>query len=539
MLLLWRSMLAIFLTAAGLLLYALLPGRVSGLGVGAALLPVYVGLALEPLGAGRWLATTPLRAVQIGLDVLGIGILCAVTGTAASVVPVFFCVPVVLAATWLGRTAATAAAAWAALCAVLVPLLAGRVGEPDQLVGATVQAAVFLAVGLVSGQLAERAQRRRRQQLRAEAQMQRSRCEVRNIIDQLGSGFLAVDGDGTVTRLNPAGARILGLSPDAAVGRPLGDALGPHRAELTACLADALADGQPRKRVEVEIAPTGQPIPVGVNVDFLDSGCNACRGAVAVFTDLTEARRMREQLRRADRLAGVGELAASIAHEIRNPLASIRGSVEILAGELALGGHQEQLLQLILKESARVNRIIEDFLQFSRVRPPQPRPIALSAFLPDVVLQLEQHVRAHGGDVDVHWSAAPEDLVLDADPEQFQQVLLNLGINACEAMHFRGELRLRATVDDEGGWCVCQISDNGPGLDGEVGDQIFQPFVTTKKQGTGLGLPIVARIVHGHGGAIEANNGAAGGAVFTLRLPLGKLRDADADQASRNVLACR
>ncbi len=145
---------------------------------------------------------------------------------------------------------------------------------------------------------------------------------------------------------------------------------------------------------------------------------------------------------------------------------------------------------------------------------------------------------AHGGDVDVRWSLTPDDLEVAADPEQFLQILLNLAINACEAMHYRGELRLRVAADDDG-WCVVDVSDNGPGLDPELCDQIFQPFVTTKKQGTGLGLPIVARIVHGHGGIIEAANGAHGGAVFTVRLPLTAAREADTDQASRNVLACR
>jgi two-component system sensor histidine kinase PilS (NtrC family) len=538
MLLLWRTMLAIFLTAAGLLLHVLQPGRVPTLGVVAALLPVYLGLALEPAGAWWRLAPTPRRTIQIGLDVLGIGVLCAVTGTTATVVPIFFCVPIVLAATWLGRNAATAVAAWAALCAVVVPLLAGRGGEASELLGAAVHVSVFLAVGLVSGGLAERARLRTQQQLRAELQEQRSQCEVRNIIDQLGSGFLSVDHDGTVTRLNPAGARILGLSPEAVIGRPVIEALGAARAEFAACLTAAQADGQPRKRVEVEIAPAGIVVPVGVSVGFLDSGCGACLGVIAVFSDLTEVRRLREQLRRADRLAGVGELAASIAHEIRNPLASIRGSVEMLAGELELEGHQGQLLQLILKESARVNRIIEDFLHFARVRPPQPRPVALEEFLPDVVLQLNQHVMAHGGEVDVRWSLTPDELDVVADPEQLLQVFLNLAINACEAMHYRGELRLQVAADDDG-WCVCEISDSGPGLDLDLSDQIFQPFITTKKQGTGLGLPIVARIVHGHGGTIEAANGARGGAAFTLHLPLGTPREADTDQASRIVLACR
>jgi PAS domain S-box-containing protein len=359
--------------------------------------------------------------------------------------------------------------------------------------------------------------------------MQRTRAEVRNILDHLGSGLLTIDCDERVTRVNPAAARILALAHPEQAGRRLEELLGPTRAELTACLRTTLEDGRPRKRQEIEIAPEGRVVPLGVNVDVLDDGNGACSGVVAVFTDLTDVRRMQEHLRRADRLAGVGELAASIAHEIRNPLASIRGSVEILAGELSLGGHQDQLLQLILKESARVNRIIEDFLHFARLRPAQSREVAVERFVDEVVLQINQHVRAHAGEVDVTWSVEPPDLVLGADPEQLQQVVLNLAINACEAMHFRGALHVG--VSEAAPWCICEITDTGPGLDPDLHDQIFKPFVTSKTNGTGLGLPMVARIVHGHGGTVDAVNAPGGGAVFTVRLPL--------DQQSRTPVGCR
>jgi len=237
-----------------------------------------------------------------------------------------------------------------------------------------------------------------------------------------------------------------------------------------------------------------------------------------VFTELTEVRRLREHLRRSDRLAGVGELAASIAHELRNPLASIRGSVEMLAGELELHDHQAQLMQLILRESNRLNTIITDFLVFARMRPPQPRGLAVDGFLTDVQLQLQQHAAASGGAVDIVCRREPTGLNVTADPEQLVQAVLNLAINACEAMHDQGRLEISAeAVEDD---CELRVRDSGPGLDPACLEDIFTPFVTTKPHGTGLGLPMVARIAHAHGGTVEARNNPAGGAEFILRLPL-------------------
>jgi len=251
---------------------------------------------------------------------------------------------------------------------------------------------------------------------------------------------------------------------------------------------------------------------------------------VAIFTDLTEVMRMREHLRKADRLAGVGELAASIAHEIRNPLGSIRGSVEILASELTLAGQQAQLLELILKESARVNTIINDFLRFARLRPPARHTVNCAEFLDEVALQISQDVRSHEGDVDLICDVVPNCLEVNIDPEQTVQLLLNLGLNACEAMDYDGILRIGAVAPGDGDWCEFRIADSGPGIDQEICDRMFDPFVTTKKEGTGLGLPMVARIAHAHGGTVEAENGADGGAVFTVRLPQSDSAERIADE---------
>jgi signal transduction histidine kinase len=265
-------------------------------------------------------------------------------------------------------------------------------------------------------------------------------------------------------------------------------------------------------------------VPVGLSVSHLRDAAGEVTGAIAIFQDLTEAQRMRERVREADRLAAVGELSASIAHEIRNPLGSIRGSVEILAGELELTGQQERLLQLILKESARVNTIIDDFLAFARLRPARRRPVAVGALLDDVLLETRQQVLFKGGGVTVEGRAADPALMVFADAGQMLQLFLNLALNACEAMEYRGRLVLTAGPAD-GGFCELRVADTGPGLSDEAKARLFTPFFTTRKHGTGLGLPMVARIAHAHDGTIEAAASPAGGAEFLVRIPLAAPRE--------------
>jgi two-component system NtrC family sensor kinase len=152
------------------------------------------------------------------------------------------------------------------------------------------------------------------------------------------------------------------------------------------------------------------------------------------------------------------------------------------------------------------------------MRPAQARILPMSEFLADVALLVRQHVAAKSGEVTVQCTIEPPRAAVLADQEQLVQIFLNLAINACEAMAYRGQMQISAVAT--GDWCVVEVADDGPGLDPEVQSQLFTPFVTTKTNGTGLGLPMVARIIHGHGGTVEAANRPQGGAVFTLRLPL-------------------
>lgn len=477
---------------------------------------LWASLALVALLRSDRLRHRGLALLLICSELTAIG--CVVGSMPAALgLPVFFLGPVTVAAARLGREGALAAATLAALV-LLLPAI-WRAGAQSPLPTTTgVGAVLLLGAGLVAGELVRLVERRRQVAVVAGSQARRAGREVQMILDNLGSGFLAIDRGGFVTRLNPRGRALLDLNEGQCSGSHLQDLLAPGGEALAELVLQALADGRPRQRCEVSIRRRGAETPLGLNVDILSGEDGALEGAVAVFNDLTEVKRLQAQLRRSDRLAGVGELAASIAHELRNPLASIRGSVELLAGELEVQGHQAQLMELILRESARLNTIITDFLAFARLRPAHLQPLELDSFLPQVVLQLRQHVNAQGGRIEVSCACETAGLIVCADAEQLVQAFLNLGLNACEAMRYSGTLRLSAAV--RGDQCELRVRDTGPGLDLARVEEIFTPFVTTKAQGTGLGLPMVARIVHGHGGSVEAGNSPGGGAEIVMRLPL-------------------
>ncbi len=530
-LLAWRAILGAFLTLTGVLMRALASDHMGGAGLALTLGILYLSIALTWVALMYRVPTRPLLAAQLGSDLLVLALLVHFSGGPYSAFPVLFCVPIMLGAVYLGARSALILAGVASaviggghLGLAVGWAAAGAPAELDYGSGRPVlitflHVSLFLAVGVASGQLARSLAKRRRIHEQAAQQIQRTRNEVRNILDHLSSGLITIDRQGSVTRANPPACEILGMSASDLVGRLLAPAVGTDRCELAECVLQVAAGGSTVNRGEITIKRADCEVPLGITVNYLEDEENEVAGAVAIFTDLTEVRRMQESIRKAERLAGLGQLAASIAHEIRNPLGSIRGSVEILASELELVGHQAQLFDLVLKESGRINTIINDFLTFSRMRSPAPRRVECDQFLTEVALQIRQHVTNHGGSVILEHEAESTDLAVSADPEQLVQVILNLALNACEAMQYAGRLTIDARASDNGRWCEFRVTDTGPGIDAETSEEVFTPFFTTKTGGTGLGLPMVARIVDSHGGTVEIDNAPDGGARFTVRLP--------------------
>jgi two-component system sensor histidine kinase PilS (NtrC family) len=352
--------------------------------------------------------------------------------------------------------------------------------------------------------------------------------DTESVLDSLSGGLLTVDLHGRIGAFNPAAERILGVRAAEVRGRTLAAAFAERAPLLHAKLERSLRERTPIHRFELQLAPSagGEGRPIGLSTSVLRTASGENRGLLATFQDLSDVRRMQERVRRADRLAAVGELSASIAHEIRNPLAAIANSVDMLRDELPVRGEQRRLMDLVVKESERLNRILDDFLEYARVRPLRAVVVPVSRAVDEVVTLLRCHP-----DIGDHLDIRVDDRtggrgVACIDEAQMKQVYVNLALNAFEAMGHRGTLRvtIESASGDEVGLAdtPCMrlgFRDTGPGIEPGQEATIFEPFHTTKPHGTGLGLSIAARVVESHGGRIEAVSLAEGGAEFSIYLP--------------------
>jgi signal transduction histidine kinase len=225
-------------------------------------------------------------------------------------------------------------------------------------------------------------------------------------------------------------------------------------------------------------------------------------------------------MRHADRLAAVGELSASIAHEIRNPLASISGSVEILAQELRLEGENQRLMNLIVKEAARLSNILNDFLVYARVKQPSFGKVEINRLVSDVLEIIQKHP-SYNESIKIKMEADDTTIYASGDEEQIKQILINLMVNAMESVEREKgdvDVRIQGNVPSSTDRVLLSISDNGHGMTRQVKDKIFTPFFSTKKEGTGLGLAIVKRLVDNMGGKIWVETSPHGGTTFKISL---------------------
>ena len=336
-----------------------------------------------------------------------------------------------------------------------------------------------------------------------------------DVVRSMTSGLLTVSDDGLVRSINPAGEEILGVTASQIVGRPLDERLSP----LARFLASAQSDPRGRREeVELASAEGAEPRVVGLSVAPLVSAAGTAVGRMINFQDLTELRRMRDRIERTERLAAIGRLAAGIAHEIRNPLTAISGSIELLAPSVSHDPDSRDLMQILTREVDRLNRLITDLLDFARPRVPSVVRLEVGSTLREILRVVENDRRLNPSSKRFQL-AIPKPVWVDADPGQLRQVVLNLLLNAADASPEGAPIELSAR--DDGQWARIDVRDHGPGIPPEVRARIFEPFFTTKKGGTGLGLATVHRIVEEHHGMIEIGESdpGIGGTVFTIRLP--------------------
>jgi len=326
-----------------------------------------------------------------------------------------------------------------------------------------------------------------------------------------------VDHNGIVGYLNPAAEQVLGTRAIETRGRHVSYALPERLGGLRDIVLETLRSQRGRARAELHLqGGGGRHLPVGVSTNVLMHE-GAMTGVVAVFQDLTEVREMERRARRNETLAEVGALAAGIAHELRNGLKPISGSVEYLQRELNLHGEEAQLMDLIARESARLNKFVTELLSYSRERDLALEPVSLGDHLSELVSVLRHDPRRAQG-VEVRLERGADDVRVPLDREQMRQVWLNLAANALEAMGDHGTLVVRCRPAEGGGVAV-EFCDDGPGIAADDLPRVGEPFFTTKRGGTGLGLAIAQRIVERHGGVLTLESETGHGTTARVNLP--------------------
>jgi two-component system, NtrC family, sensor histidine kinase PilS len=384
----------------------------------------------------------------------------------------------------------------------------------------------FLGVAFMVAYLSEKLVSARNELARRQKALSRLQHLYASVIASLSSGLLTTDSRQRVTFLNAAGGEMLGIDPSSVTGRPLAELGLPFP-----CDWDSIrrrARGREPYRAETEFERAEVPHVLGYSLRVLE-GPEGDEGTLILFQDLTDVKKLENRARFHEQLAAVGELAAGIAHEIRNPLASISGSVQVLSNELSVGSTERRLMEIIVSESNRLSGILEEFLRFTR---PQERRVALfdvATTISEVVeiFRLSDEVSdAHSIEVDVQ----PESSILSGDRDQIRQIVYNVAKNAVGAMAAGGRLTI-AGREHEGSYLI-RFTDTGRGMSPDEMSRLFTPFSTAFDGGTGLGMAIVRRIVEDHGGTIDVESRPGEGTTVTIHLP----RDARARAAAESAV---
>jgi two-component system sensor histidine kinase PilS (NtrC family) len=366
-----------------------------------------------------------------------------------------------------------------------------------------VHGAAFVATAALSGYLSEQLRSTGERLAEREGDLAAIRALHESIVQSVASGLLTVDREGRVTFLNRAGEQVMGLRSEEVRGRP------------AARWFAAFQPGSSRDETEL-VNARGERLRVGYTLSPLVAADGAPLGHAVIFQDLTRLRAMEEQVQRSERLADLGQLAAGLAHELRNPLASMAGSIELLRAG-ARGEEDARLMGIVLREAGRLDQLVTRFLAFTRPEPPRRGAVALEGLV-DEALAVFAHDPA-AARVRLVRDLAPAPAWCDAD--QVRQVLWNLLVNAAHAAGGReggGTVTVRCGGAPDGEARLA-VEDDGPGIPPDELPRIFTPFFTTKAKGTGLGLAVVQRIVDAHGGRVAVDAPPGGGARFTVTLP--------------------
>jgi two-component system sensor histidine kinase PilS (NtrC family) len=390
----------------------------------------------------------------------------------------------------------------------------------------------FYLVALIGGYLAQRLKIKGEELWTASAELNRIKMDTDDILRHVKSGLITVDRLGRIVYFNRAAEEILGYTEQEVRGKDYEDVFEKRMPQLMEKFQQALRFNQVDARGMLYITGSNnKSVPVGISTSILSDKQGGVRGVIAIFQDITEVLKLQERIRTADRLAAVGELSAGIAHEIRNPLASMSGSVEILKEELCLSGENQKLMELIIKESGRLNKILTEFLQYAKIGPTIFAKVDLTHVLDDVIEIVKKHP-ASTETILIEKKITSGHLYVSGEENQIKQIFLNLLVNAVESMDQRsGEIQIidksldqidhhyfNGEEPEESDWVPIAVIDSGRGMTEEQKEKVFSPFYSTRRNGTGLGLAIVQRLVNSLNGRIEFRSRLGKGSVFVVYL---------------------
>jgi two-component system sensor histidine kinase PilS (NtrC family) len=374
----------------------------------------------------------------------------------------------------------------------------------------------MLVVGFLAAKLAER----RGSTIKLEETtktLEDLRVLHERIVESIRSGLITTDLEGKIYTFNVAAEEITGLKASEIIGTKVFELLGDIYQPIKLSLESVKKNEQvPRYEIDFN-TPDGFLMRLGYGISPLFAETGETRGLIITFQDLTEIRSMEESVRRKDRLAAVGRIAAGLAHEIRNPLGAMRGAIQVLQSQTTPNTAQSGLMDIILRESDRLNNFITNFLTYARPRVSNLTETDLNEVIKDSFTLLK-----HSPDIkeihELELDLPDEPLLVSADSAQLKQVFWNLTRNAIQAMQKGGKLSVKLQKLNTGRTQII-FSDTGIGMSSSQVEQLFEPFSGSTTGGTGLGLSIVYQIVRDHGGTINVRSLEGSGTTITIELP--------------------
>ena len=383
----------------------------------------------------------------------------------------------------------------------------------------------FFVVAFLSGGLAESLRQTGEILKEKDTDLVELQTFYKNVAQSMSSGLLTTDLKGHITSFNRAAEDITGNFFEDVKGKIWHEIFNLEEIKSVFSKLEMLRI--PFRFEGNYVRKDGAKLALGITISSLKNESGETTGAIGIFQDLTKIKEMEDDIKKKEKLAMVGELAAGMAHEIRNPLASLSGSMQILKSESSLSGENKKLLEIALRETEKLNRIISDFLTYARPTPLNKKRCDINRLLNDTVTLL-RNSKEYQKKIKIAANLEGKRLITEVDPNQMSQVFWNLSINAVQAMSDGGELIIsskkklkkgRGYSDFDKDYIEITFKDTGNGINPVVKDKIFYPFFTTKDKGSGLGLAIVHRIIEDHKGDIKVESKLNEGSRFIIHLP--------------------